>query len=71
MNWLHCAMVVMKMTMTLILQRFRLTVVLGSRIKRHVQVTMRPEFDMPMGSASKFNNFKPFRSAATFVKWSD
>jgi cytochrome P450 len=42
------AMSVMKITVAMILQRFRFTVVPGSRIDRVVQVTMRPKYGLPM-----------------------
>ena len=44
----HYAMVVMKLTLAMILQRFRLTVVPNSRIDRLVHVTMQPKFGLPM-----------------------
>lgn len=42
------AMAVIKISLSMILQRFRLSVVPGSRIDRLVQITMRPKFGMPM-----------------------
>ena len=39
---------VIKIALTMILQRFRLTVVPGVRIDRLVQVTMRPKYGLPM-----------------------
>jgi cytochrome P450 len=39
---------VIKISLAMILQRFRLTVVPGTRIDRLVQVTMRPKYGMPM-----------------------
>jgi cytochrome P450 len=42
------AMTVMKIVLSMILQRFRLTVIPGSRIDRLVQITMRPKFGIPM-----------------------
>jgi cytochrome P450 len=42
------AMSVIKIALTMILQRFRLAVVPGARIDRLVQVTMRPKYGMPM-----------------------
>lgn len=42
------AMVVMKLALAMILQRFRVMVIPNSRIDRLVHVTMQPKFGMPM-----------------------
>jgi len=55
------AMAVMKISLSMILQRFRLTVVPGSRIDRLVQVTMRPKFGIPM---TIHHQDRQFRSVA-------
>lgn len=42
------AMTALKISLSMILQRFRLTVMPGARIDRNVQVSMRPKHGMPM-----------------------
>lgn len=42
------AMTVMKLVLAMMLQRFRVSVLPGSRIDRLVHVTMRPKYGMPM-----------------------
>jgi cytochrome P450 len=44
----YFAMMTLKITLAMILQRFRLTVVPNARIDRRVQIVMRPKLGMPM-----------------------
>jgi cytochrome P450 len=44
----HFAMMVMKVTLAMMLQRYRFRVVPGSRIDRIVRVTLRPKYGMPV-----------------------
>ncbi len=51
------AMQAMKISISMILQRFRLQVVRGAKVERVVRVTMSPRYDIPVGIFGQDRNF--------------
>jgi cytochrome P450 len=52
------SMTVLKISLAMILQRFRLSVIPGTRVDRYVQVVMRPKYGLPMSVHPQDRQFR-------------
>ena len=63
------AIQVLKISLAIMLQKFRFTVVRGARIDRVVRITMNPRHGMPMLLTKTIAVFRAAKCAVKFTRW--